>query len=423
MTDDEILDADLTDDRAQYQAFVYPGADAFRRIVHDWYVSKFGHEPALQNFHFAYQRVLVERHQWKTLRNALERWPTEGMIDTRPPVQPPIVIDVPPGPGGGPIGIDVGTGTARMIRVTTDTDGPFAPRMMSDRANAWISGSHVYVFGGSRATGGPLFFQVDLRDDRVLPLGPKVSYGGETEFWSWTPNGLLMIAEGPRLHRVNPFRNEEDEVVLDISDRHPGCTLHQWHSSSDGQTHSATVKDASYRKIGTVCLCRGNYKWFPADGVLDESQCSNDWLLIKQRGDDNLLVNLRTGAETWITNAQGALGHSDIGLDFAVGENDQIGACVRMDFANPIAGPVPLFQTWGMGYVSVRGGKCLWTNDTHLSLAALDGSGVTPLREHGARLDPSASDYYDRRPKANLDHTGKVAILMVDGVIYLLVLP
>jgi hypothetical protein len=296
--------------------------------------------------------------------------------------------------------------------------------MMSDRANAWIQDGTAYVFGGSRNSGGPQFFGVGLASGHVTQLGARVPYVGETEFWYWMPDGSVMIAEGPRLHRVNPFTGSDD-VVLDASGIFTASMIDQWHSSDDGTTHSATVKNGDYQKIGTAVIRRGKTEFFDAKGVLDESQVSRDGrhIVIKENrgtGDDNRIINLDTRETKWWPDQERGLGHSDCGPDYIVGEADKPdpGACVMRYFDRLNESPRILFLTTNMGYVSTRGGRCLHSGDTHLSLVALDGSGVTPLIEHGAH----AGNVYDLRPKANLDPTGHVATYMVNGSIYLLVL-
>src|SRR4029077_5476730 len=142
----------------------------------------------------------------------------------------------------------------RIIPVTSASDGEFVPRMYSYWPNAWIHGRAAYVFAG-HADGMPRFFKVDLTSGNVERLGSMLGFTGTTEGWYWTADGWIMLCDGARLRRVSPFTNEAP-VVFDISESHPGCILWQAHSSDDGQTHSATVKqivsDGAYPAIGTV---------------------------------------------------------------------------------------------------------------------------------------------------------------------------
>lgn len=309
-----------------------------------------------------------------------------------------------------------------MIRVTTAHDGDFHPRFMSYWANAFVEGQIALVFAG-HMDGSPRFFRVGLQTGSVEPLGSlEVRYRSTTEGWHFSPEGKLYVLDGPRLRRINPFDASDDEIVLDISGLFADAHVWQPHSSDDGRVFSATVQRNEGGRLGTVLQKPGGQEFYGANQPLDESQVSRDgrFLLIKE-GDDNRILDLQRGSEIMLTNAGGALGHSDMGPGFAVGENDQIGACVYLDLAQPHSPQRVLFSTWNMGYVSVRGGRCLHSGDTHLSLVALDGSGmVTPLIEHGGTSD------YDGRVKASLSPCGRVATYMNSATghrdVYLLIL-
>jgi len=347
-----------------------------------------------------------------------------GLGASRPPVvlppvepRPPAPVPEPPAPG------PASSATPRVIRVTDASDGDFVPRMYSYWPNAWIHGTAAYIFAG-HVDGLPRFFKVDLSTGAVERLGPMLGFVGTTEGWYWDANGWIYLLDGTRLMRVSPFTNEA-RVVFDLADTHPGCILWQAHSSDDGQTHSATVKrvvtDGAYPALGTVVFRKGRQEYFPAQGELDESQVTPDggWLVIKE-DDDNRVINLDTRHTQILRDADGAVGHSDCGPHLLVGEDNIHGACVLWDLTQPLTPGRrrDLFPTWNMGYVSIRGGRCLHSGETHLSLVALDGSGETPLIDHGVR-----SNDYDARVKANLDPSGRVATYMVDGQVYLLVLP
>jgi hypothetical protein len=234
-----------------------------------------------------------------------------------------------------------------------------------------------------------------------------LGYGGTAEGWYWTPNGEVMLCDGPRLRRVSPFTGA-DEVVLDISGIMSGCRLWQAHSSDDGRTHSATVQrivdDGAYPNVGTALVHRGGEpRIYLNRAELDESHITADGShLIIEEGDGNRIIDLASGAETGIANAAGALSHIDCGPGFAVGEDDQQGACVRLDLRTMERRV--LFSTWGMGHVSVRSGRCLLSDAKQLALVALDGSGVTHLIEHGMR-----GEGYDFQVHGNLSPDGTAA--------------
>lgn len=300
----------------------------------------------------------------------------------------------------------------RVIRVTDD--GSYRPRGMSYWATAFVSLNYAYVFAG-HADGSARFFKVDLEHDRVEPLGSLVSYRGETEGWHWRADGKLYVLDGPRLRLVDPFNASDDRVVMDIAE-FSGCHLWQPHSSDSGTVLSATVQRNEGGKYGTILVKPGGTEFFAAQGVLDESQVTRDgaYLVIKEN-DDNRIINVTTGEERVLTDALGALGHSDCGNSFMVGENNQIGACVYLDL--PSLKQRPLFSTWGMGYVSVRGDRCLHSGETHLNLVDLQSGELIPLLEHGGGAD------YDHRVKASLSPCARVATYMRDNDVYLLILP
>ena len=345
-------------------------------------------------------------------RPVWDRWSYEAAeAATSPPLSE--VLPAPPEPTTELLA----RGSAgRPIQVTSASDGDLVPRMYSYWPNAWIDGDTVVVFVG-HADGRPRFFRVDPPTGTVQRLGPRVPYTGTAEGWYWDAAGWIYLCDGPRLRRVNPF-DGRDQVVFDISDTQPGCMLWQAHSSDDGQTHSATVKrivsEGAYPAIGTVVFRKGRQEYLSARGALDESQVTPDgaFLIIKE-DDDNRIVTLATGEERMLRDADGAVGHSDCGPGIVVGEANlpEPGACVLWDLRQPLTldRRRTLFTTWNMGYVSLRGGRCLHSDATHLSLVDLESGQRAPLVAHG-----NVGNDYDSRVKANLDPTGRVACYMTN---------
>ena len=302
--------------------------------------------------------------------------------------------------------------------------------MYSYWPNACVRHGVIYVFAGTPDSIGTFYA---IERGRVQSLGSLLPYAGTTEGWYWDARGGVYVPDGPRLLRADPFRRDAAaEVRVDISKRYPGHRLTQAHTSDDGATHCATLQRTDdWAKVGTLVV-RGDRMFdIPAIGTLDESAVTSDgrWLVIKE-DNDNRIFDLATGggAEQRITQADGAVGHSDCGPGFVVGEDDANGACVRWDFSRAIkpTDRVPLFDTWGMGHVSVRGGRCLLSNETILGLVGLRLGGVTPLIEHGATVPPpdaTADEKYDAQVRANLSPCGTVATYMVDGAVYILRMP
>jgi hypothetical protein len=354
-------------------------------------------------------------------RTEIGAWETFELIELDEgngyPAPAPDLPFVPPQPAPAPSPPDVrplsGSGwfaLDRLVRVTTEADGEFINRGYSYWSQAVILGDAAYVFAGN-ADGEVYFFQVTA-NGHVARLGALLPYRGTGEGWYLDAEGWVYLLEGPRLRRVNPLSGE-NRVVFDISDEHPGCVLWQSHSSDSGQTHCATVKrivnDGSYPAIGTVVFRNGRQEYFPAQGTLDESALAGDeWLIIKE-DDDNRIINLQTRETRLIRDRERALGHSDCGPDFMVGEADKPdpGACVIWNLRDLNRGPRILFHTTNMGHVSVRNGICLLSDDTHLSLVSLAGGSVVSFLAHGM-----IGSGYNYQCIANLSPCGRVACYM-----------
>lgn len=335
-----------------------------------------------------------------------DEWITKHPAAQKPPQTPPS--------GNWPVG-------NRIILVSDH--GPFHPRMYSYWSNAWIaSNTTVWIFAG-HVDGRARFFLVDPRDGDAQEANVSVSFGGTTEGWSWDSGGRIYLCDGPRLLRVNPFTGDE-QVVLDISSTFGGCRLWQSHSTDDGRSHCATVEqptnDGPYRRLGTVAVRDGRISFYEATGDLDESQVTEQWLIIKETRAlklDNRVINLDTGADYWLLDENGAVGHSDCDGGVLVGEDDYKGECILRSLHE--RSWLPLFSTWNMGHISLRRSVCLRSDHEHgqLQRVALDGSGLTIVHQHGV-----VTNDYDRQVRANLDPTGRVACYMANGAIYLLVL-
>lgn len=344
------------------------------------------------------------------------RWPKKKPPPPAPaPVEPPITV-VPADP-------------SQPIRVTSEMDGEILNRGYSYWSQVWHRGEDVVFAFVGHADGHPRFFRIE--GTAITRLGSLVPYGGTGEGWAWTAQGDVMLCDGPRLRRVNPFTGV-DVVVLDISQTHPGCRLFQAHSDDAGETHSATVEqivdDGKYPALGTVVQVRGEQRWYRAEGHLDESHVTPDghWLLIKELevAEDyntlyNRIISLVDGTEHPRLSPQERIGHSDCGPGFVIGEDSNRGWIAKFDFATRER--VKLLDTWAMGGVSYRGGRCLRSSANALSLVALDGSGERHLIDHGMIGDPKN---YEFQCRANLSPDGSVAawVSNAEGRMHLYVL-
>lgn len=356
-----------------------------------------------------------------------DRWSYEARTNTGdnapPPPTPPVVL---PDPATGPLIVD---GALSLIPITAPEDGPFVNRGYSYWAQAWRQGPMVYCFAG-HADGHPRFYAISIPGPVVEPLGEALdafNYVGTGEGCYWDLAGNLYLIRGAALHRVNIFTGS-DEIVMDVGRAFSGCDLWQAHSSDDGLVHSATVRkvvqDGAYPQLGTAVQRQGApLQFFSADTYrLDESQVSSDggYVLIKSTpDDDNLLINLRTGEKSWLSMRMGALGHSDCGDSCAVGADRAIGALTLIDFRQPFQSGRPLYQSWNVGHVALRGPLCIVTDEEAIYQVRLDGTGLNRLVNHGQQGDTSL---YDNQVKANLSPDGSVVCFMANNLLNLLVL-
>lgn len=366
------------------------------------------------------------------------RWEYEANLGSTPgPITPTPAPPVTPEPAPTPVPTPIPDPTShpvpapasvRVIQVTNESDGQLDKRIDASRSRAFLIGSKAYVFAG-HADGRPRFFRVDIVSGAVERLGPLIGFAGTSEDWYWDRDGWIYLLDGPRLRRVSPLAGGETQTVFDISDSHPGCHLWQPHSSDDGTVHSATVQhnDDPYTKIGTVVYHKGREVFFDAHGTLDESQITPDggWVVIKESfpaGNEkvdltNRVIAIPSRDTQLLHNVDGAVGHSDCGPGILVGEwspqfdTSQHGQCVKWDLTQPLTPGrrLELFPTWNMGHVSLRNGRCLLSDPTHLGLVSLNGGGVVQLFAHGM----VAKDY-DHQVQGNLDHTGTVACYLLD---------
>jgi hypothetical protein len=320
----------------------------------------------------------------------------------------------------------------RVIPVTDASSGEFLNRGYSYWPAAFVVGSHAYVFVGHKDL-HPRFFDVDLINATVVPLGPRTGFTSEGEGMYWDDTGHVYILDGSRLMRTSPLDQHAAEVVFDISEMPgipAGCDLWQPHSSDDGRVHSATVRDAQhpeeggrYPYIGTVVYRLGHKEFYPAVGKLDESQIDNTgrMLIIKETLDDGLsnrIIDLATRQTQVLRKADGAVGHSDCGPMLLIGEwsppaGPEHGQCVKLDLSQPLTPGrrMELFASWNVGHISYRNGRCLRSDEKYLSLVGMNGEGVTPIFEHGMVVK-DANNAYNFQVFANLDHSGRVAAFM-----------
>ena len=194
----------------------------------------------------------------------------------------------------------------------------------------------------NRGGAGPSLWSIDKASDIVTPLGaifepddPLSWQTAEGWYWSAVEPTLLYATDERHLYRVDVGPRLEGgparvTTVADISTYRSGVIAWQWHSSSDGTVHSATLKDAStYAAEGAIVYIEGDpnpWREYPRRGAFDECQIdkSGAWLLTKDNvdnseGEDNLLYAIGANGEPRVLlDENGAAGHSDNGFGYMV---------------------------------------------------------------------------------------------------------
>lgn len=198
------------------------------------------------------------------------------------------------------------------VRVTNETDGDVRPIGMAYWPNLNYSAGlaelrvlvsiydDLVIFAVDKASG-------HVRREMQLPYRST----GEGCYWSIGDPDRVYIPVGDSL------------IAHDISSgiRHSVYTpgrARQWHTSGDGTVHSLTLDDAP------AVSRRGAFERYSVHVPFDECHIdrSGRWLLLKE-GDDNSVIDLYDpNVRRVITNAGGAVGHSDMGFGYMVGEDD-----------------------------------------------------------------------------------------------------
>lgn len=203
--------------------------------------------------------------------------------------------------------------------------------------NNHVGMESMLVFMGldrTRGGKGPTLFELHKSTGAISNLGPlfppsnRLSWAtGEGWYFSATMPTKMYVNDGPRITRYDVI-TEQMITVVDITSRFgAGSYVGQMHSSDNDRVHSATVHDGRYRVLGCMAYDEvdKHISFFPITENFDECQVdrSGDWLLIKanldgKHGEDNLIVNLRTGNERIILDENGAAGHSGMGYGYMI---------------------------------------------------------------------------------------------------------
>lgn len=293
--------------------------------------------------------------------------------------------------------------------------GPFHPRLYSYWANAVVLDSTTWVFGGHTGF-GPLLYMIQPSGN-IEPYAWSVP-AGTTEGWYWDREGWIYMPVEHNLLCYNP-RTRNSRVVAGLP--YLDHRLIQCHSSDDGQVHSASVQDTNTWNITSWAVLRqDSITPIGFRGRPDECQvdASGQWLLTKELNGDSELFNSiyriadRAHSELGLKDA---IGHSDMGAGFIVGEDSNRGAAVQVDLATHER--TIIFETWNMGHVSVRGNRALFSRHEKgiLELRDLTTRQVLYTFNHGV-----ISNDYDVQVRANLSPCGTRATFTMNGDLYVL---
>jgi hypothetical protein len=192
----------------------------------------------------------------------------------------------------------------------------------------------ILGLGGGLGGSGINLFTYNKKTDAVNKIGPvfagsSINTGTHIEmvYFSATDPNMIYIPQGSVLMRMNVLTKKVTPVI-DISPRFGrGSFLWQAHTSSDDQVHSFTAKDSSGRSLGCGVYdeSKGKHWYFSARGNFDECEidASGQYVVIKDNidgkdGEDNRIIDLLTGQEKILLDAQGAGGHSNNGFGLMV---------------------------------------------------------------------------------------------------------
>jgi hypothetical protein len=300
-----------------------------------------------------------------------QEWKDKHPSGPAPPSPPPSPMPPPPGGGGGLVEhatsrvvrprlsreqmaaflppqsgpfVFPGYGT-RGIRLTGPGDGNVRPIGMSYWPNVNYHAGRPEVLVILSLSDTLTLFSVDKSSGRVQKVRAlPFRVTGEGCYWSFREPNTIFVPQSNRLVAYDVVSGQSRDAVTAAS------PIAQCHSSLDGRVHSFTI-------AGGAGVARdGAIRVFPPKAAYDECQIdkSGRWLLIKE-GEGNRIIELDTGNEFAIANAAGAVGHSDTGWGYVVGEEDQ-------------SDPGGVFRLWTFtANGPVNGGPVYFTDWTALS--------------------------------------------------------
>lgn len=317
------------------------------------------------------------------------------------------------------------------------------------------SDTMLIVLGLSQARGGtgPTLFGYNKVTEQVTNLGALFDVSSRfrsssVEGWYFSatiPNAMYMM-DGSKLVRYDVLTRQFSTVFDAASWVGGGVYIWQTHSSADDQVHVGTVRSSATSAMLGCAAYRentGQFSYFPARGILDECHLdkSGRWLVMldnvdRAYGEDNRIIDLQTGTETLLMDQAGAAGHADMGYGYMVAEDNWAS----------LPGAIRL---WKLGQTPLTGQLVYsmtdWRADAGHIAHENSVPGVAPEQQYVCnsnatrvqvprsneivcyRLDssqdvaivapvmtdldaPGGGDDYSKRPKGNLDVTGRYFI-------------
>ena len=317
-----------------------------------------------------------------------------------------------------------GYGT-RGIRLTGPRDGHVRPIGMSYWPNINNHAGRTELLVILSLSDRLTLFSVDKGSGRVhrVKALPFVTTG-EGCYWSLCEPHTIFVPQANRLIAFDVFTEQSRDAVT------AAAPIRLCHSSADGQVHSVTIDG------GAGVWRNGAARMFSPQGAYDECQIdkSGRWLLIKEGEGGNRIVDLDRGGEFRIANRDGAVGHSDMGWGYMVGEDDQSdpGGVFRLWIFTPDGpvngGPVYFTDWTGLSRYASHGNATQAQPQTQFVLISSSYDGDAPRANElvVAPLDgslqcrvlcpnltdlsaPGGGEEYWRKTRANLDPVGQFA--------------
>lgn len=317
------------------------------------------------------------------------------------------------------------------------------------------SDTMLIALGLSQVRGGtgPTLFSYDKVTEQVTNLGPLFDSssrfrGATVEGWyfSATLPSVIYMMDGSKLVRYDVLTHQFSTVFDAASWLGGGVYLWQTHSSADDRVHIGTIRsNTTYAMLGCAAYRddTGQFSYFPARGILDECHLdkSGRWMVMLDNvdlayGEDNRIIDLQTGTETLLMDQAGAAGHADMGYGYMVAEDNwaSVPGAIRMWKLDqtPLTGQIVYSMVdWQADAGHIAHGNAVPgvapeqqyvcnSNATRVQVPRsneivcyrLDSSEeVATVAPVMTDLDAAGGgDDYSKRPKGNLDVTGRYFI-------------